>query len=267
MVYELFARLARLRVTLAYAVALSVITTTLLELGPVAQERVMQHASTNLHNLSQGHLGTLIASAFVVDAGPLYGWLPGLVCLLMLVEMLWGSWRLMVSFLVGHVGATLLVAVGLVAAVKFDWLPGEVTRATDVGMSYGSTAVLGALTPAVLRRWRPTWIGWWLGVGAAVVVMGRDFTDVGHATALVLGMLVASRFGRPRGWTATRFALLAVGSVFGYLVVTSDAASIGLVTAWGASGAVLGLMGTLLGAVRRTTMAVQAAEGCPAAPG
>ena len=74
---------------------------------------MIRHASTNLHNLSHGHLGTLLGSAFVVDAGPIYDWLPGLVCLLALAELLWRSARLVVAFAVGHVGATLLVAVGL----------------------------------------------------------------------------------------------------------------------------------------------------------
>ena len=52
---------------------------------------MFRHASTNLHNLSHGRVGTLLESAFVVDAGPIYVWLPGLVCLLGLAELLWGS--------------------------------------------------------------------------------------------------------------------------------------------------------------------------------
>ena len=158
------ASVARLRVTVAYAIVVTCVTMTLLALGPQAQERAISRASTNLHNLSRGHIGTLLDSAFVVDAGPIYEWLPGLVCVLAVAELLWGSWRLIVAFAVGHVGATLLVAVGLTAAVEWNWLDaGSVTRATDVGMSYGAAGVLGALTAAVPRRWRSTWIGWWLG--------------------------------------------------------------------------------------------------------
>ncbi len=56
---------------------------------------MIQHASTNLHNLSHGHVGTLLGSAFVVDAGPVVSWLPGLG------ELLWRSGRLMVAFVVG----------------------------------------------------------------------------------------------------------------------------------------------------------------------
>ncbi len=190
MLLRLLARLARVRVTVAYAVIVTCVTVALYALGPQVQDRVIRHASTNLHNLSHGHLGTLLGSAFVIDAGPIYVWLPGLVCLLALAELMWRSGRLVVAFAAGHIGATLLVAVGLTAAVELGWLPLSVSRATDVGMSYGAAAVLGALTAAIPRRWRPAWIGWLLAVGVAVVAVGRDFTDVGHAVALALGMLV-----------------------------------------------------------------------------
>lgn len=168
----------------------------LLMLGPDVQDRVVRHGSTNLHNLGQGRLGTLLGSAFVIDAGP--------VCLLGPGELLRCSGRLVVAFAVGHVGATLLVAVGLTAAVEFAWLPATVTRATDVGASDGAIAVLGALTAAMPRRWRPIWLGWWLAIGVAVVVTGTDFTDAGHVVTLLFGMVVATRFGRPRPWTHAR---------------------------------------------------------------
>ena len=79
-------------------------------------------------------------------------------------------------------------------------------------MSYGATAVLGALTPAIPRRWRPTWIGWWLAVAAAVVAVGTRLHRRRARLALVLGMLVATRFGPPARWTTTRVVLLAVAT-------------------------------------------------------
>lgn len=228
------ASLARLRVTAAYAIVVTCVTITLLTLGPEAQEQAISRASTNLHNLSRGHIGTLLDSAFVVDAGPIYEWLPGLVCVLALAELLWGSWRLIVAFAVGHVGATLLVAVGLTAAVEWNWLDaGSVTRATDVGMSYGAAGVLGALTAAVPQRWRPTWIGWWLGVGVAAIVVSRDFTDAGHVLALALGMLASTRFGTPECWTRARVALLAVAAAFGYLLFASTPLLMVIATVFG----------------------------------
>ena len=54
-----------------------------------------------------------------------------------------------------------------------------------------------------------------------VVAVGRDFTDVGHAAALGLGVLVSMRFGRPGNWTPVRFAMLGMAAGFGYLVLAS----------------------------------------------
>jgi len=221
MLPRLLARLARVRVTVAYAVIVTSVTIALYALGPQVQDRVIRDVSTNLHNLSHGHLGTLFASAFVVDVGPIAVWLPMLVCLLGLAELLWGSGRLVTAFAIGHIGATLLVAAGLTAAVELGWLPGTVSRATDVGMSYGASAVLGALTAAIPWRWRPMWIGWWLAIGLTVVALTDDFTDTGHVVALALGMLVATRFGRPLPWTPARVGLLVVAAAFGYLMLAS----------------------------------------------
>jgi hypothetical protein len=222
MLFALLRALARIRVTVAYAVILTGVTTVLVALGPRVQNRVISHASTNLHNLSHGHLGTLFVSAFVIDAGPIYVWLPGLMCLLALAELMWRSGRLVVAFAVGHIGATLLVAVGLTAAVEVGWMSTDVTRATDVGMSYGASAVLGVLSAAIPRRWRPAWTGWWVGVAAAVVAVNRDFTDVGHAVALMLGVLISVRFGRAAGWTAVRCLLLVVAAAFGFLMLANN---------------------------------------------
>jgi hypothetical protein len=237
MFFGLLRALARIRVTVAYAAILAGITIALVWLGPTIQNRVISHASTNLHNLSHGHLGTLLVSAFVSDAGPIYVWLPGLVCLLAAAELLWRSRRLVVAFVIGHLGATLMVAVGLTAVVELGWLSTDVTRATDVGMSYGASAVLGALTAAIPSRWRPAWTGWWLAVAVAVVIVGKDFTDVGHAVALLLGMLVSTRFGEPAAWTLPRRLLMVVGSAFGFLMLANE--GLALAAGIGAIGALL----------------------------
>ena len=164
MALGVFSRLGRVRVTVAYAATLVAVSAVLLILGPYVQDRVLRHASTNLHNLAHGHFGTLLGSAFVVEAGPMWVWLPGLICLLAVCETLFGSLRLIVAFAVGHIGATLLVAAGLAVAVESHWQAASVARAIDVGMSYGAAGALGALTGAVPRRWRWRWVAWWVVV-------------------------------------------------------------------------------------------------------
>jgi len=219
MIFGLFSRLARVRITLGYAFALLSVSAVLVELGPRVRAHVIALASTNLHNLAHGHLATLFGSAFVTDAGPIWFWLPCLVCLLALAELIWRSGRLALVFVAGHVGTTLLVAAGLTAAIELGWLPLSISRASDVGVSYGAVAVLGALTAAVPRRWRPVWIGWWLPVGIVSAALSADFTDVGHSVALVLGMLASTRLPGPARWTRVRYALLAVATSFGFLIM------------------------------------------------
>ena len=216
---RMLSRLVSVRVTVAYAAALFAIATVLLALGPRVQDRVVGQLSTNLHNLAHGHLGTLLGSAFVTSEGQTYLLLPGLMCLMALAELLWRSGRLLQAFALGHVGATLIVAAGLAVAIKLGWMPMSLARASDVGLSYGAVAVLGTLTAALPTRWRPAWIAGWLTVGVAVVASGADFTAVGHTVALLLGMLLASRFRVAPQWTRSRLALLAVGIAFGLLML------------------------------------------------
>jgi rhomboid family protein len=263
-----WSRMARVWVTVTYAVILFSVSMTLSALGPTAAGRVFQYASTNLHNLNHGHLATLLDSAFVVDAGAPYLWLPGLICLMGAAELLWRSRRLVVGFAVGHIGATLLVAVGLATAVKQGWLPVSITVAEDVGMSYGATAVLGTLTGAVPGRWRAVWIGGWLAVGASVLWVTSDFTDVGHVVALLLGMAVATRFGKPGPWTWMRVALLAVGACFGFLILANTPQLLVAASVCGAAGALLGaLVSWLWPAKRRACEAAPVETGQPALRG
>ncbi|MCV7402880.1 hypothetical protein H7K24_22380 [Mycobacterium fragae] len=237
MIFNILSRLARVRMTLGYAAALVTVSTVLLVLGPRVREQVIRYASTNVHNLAHGHLGTLFGSAFVTDTGPIYFWLPGLFCLLALAELIWHSGRVAAVFVTGHIGATLVVAAGITAAIEFGWLPLSIARASDVGMSYGAVAVLGALTAALSARWRPAWIGWWVPAGIAAAVLGADFTDVGHAVALLLGMLVATRLRGPARWTRLRYLLLAVAAPFGFLLLAHNGWSALVAVGVGAVGA------------------------------
>jgi hypothetical protein len=212
---------ASLRVTAVYAALLLAVSVTLTAMGPHARAVAVSQMSTNLHNLAHGRVATLVGSAFVNDGDDVYVWLPGLVCLLALGETIWRSKGLVIAFAVGHIGATVLVAVGLVAAVENRWVPVSVTRATDVGISYGAVCIVGALTASISARWRPAWIGWWLGV-AMVATRGGDFTAVGHVLALLLGIGLSSRLPSIERWTPWRLGLLLVGGTFGYLVVSGS---------------------------------------------
>jgi hypothetical protein len=258
----IFSGLARIRFTLGYVALLLIVSGAIALLGPHAHDVLVQHASTNLHNLAHGHLMTLLDSAFVVDAGPMYFWMPFLTILLVLAELHLHSMRVLKAFLLGHVGATLVVAAILAAAVELEWMPVSITRAPDTGMSYGALAVLGALTATIPRRWRPAWIGWWLVAGITAAVIEADFTNVGHSVAVVLGVLVGSRFRQPVRWTLVSAGMLVASIGFGFLVLTHHWWSMPIVLGVGALGA-LAVHGT---ATFRAARRSRTAAGPASAP-
>jgi hypothetical protein len=252
---------AAVRVTLAYAAALAAISVTLTALGPHARATAISELSTNLHNLAHGHIATLVGSAFVEGGDAFYAWLPGLMCLLALGELIWRGQGLVIVFMLGHVGATLLVAVWLVAAIKAGWLPMSIAHATDVGVSYGAVCVLGALTASMMPRWRPIWVGWWLGT-AMTVALSMDFTAAGHVVAFLLGLAISSRLPSIAAWTPVHLALLAVGGVFGYCAIAGSPLS----AAGGLAGVlVAALIGWVVSA-RRTSAASDPTDSAALSP-
>ncbi|OBK18139.1 rhomboid-like protein [Mycobacterium asiaticum] len=234
---NLLAGLARVRFTVAYVAALAFVSTAMLLIDPQTHDRVIRNASTNVHNLAHGRLGTLLGSAFVVEACPLYFWMPFLTCLLVLAELQMRTLRLVAAFLIGHIGATLVVAAVLATAVKLGWMPWSITRASDVGMSYGALAVLGALTATIPRQWRPAWIVWWLAVSVSAAVIGGEFTNAGHAVALTLGMLVGTRFHGAAHWTPVRCLMLLNAAGFGFLILAHSMYGMFVGTVFGVLGA------------------------------
>jgi hypothetical protein len=254
----ILSRLARVQFTVGYVAVLLAISCAILVLGPHAHDVLVQRASTNLHNLAHGHVGTLLGSALVVDAGPLYFWLPFLTCLLALAELHLQTIRLVVAFLVGHIGATLVVAAALAAAVEFGWMPISIARAHDVGMSYGALAVLGAMTAAIPARWRRAWVGWWIAAGLASAIIGADFTDAGHTIAVILGVLVSARFRQPIRWTPVLSLMLLASSGFGFLVLAHHWGTMAAAPVVGALGAFVAYKGAQLRPARGALPALTA---------
>jgi hypothetical protein len=231
---------ASVRITATYAVVLATVSLLLNALGPHAREVAVSRMSTNLHNLAHGRLTTLIGSAFVDDGGEVYLWLPWLVCLLALGELIWRGKGLVIAFAIGHIGATLIVAVGLVVAVEVGWLPFSIAHASDVGVSYGAVCVLGALTASIPSRWRPAWVGWWLGI-ALMAASGADFTAVGHVLALLLGIGLSYRLPSTADWTPARVVLLIGGAAFGYFMLSGSSPE---TTVAGLAGTLVALLTT-----------------------
>ncbi|EFV13194.1 rhomboid-like protein [Segniliparus rugosus] len=241
----------RFPVTLGYVVALAAVAFLQRRLSSVGDEELVASASTNLRNLAEGRLQTLLESAFVTqeDPGKVWVWLPGLACLLALGELLWRSRRLAGAIVLGHVGGTVIVALGLVVALRLGWVEGSVADEADVGVSYAAMGVIGALVGALPRALRLPWAAWWLVVASVALWFDRDFTSAGHLVSLVLGLAVGAWLARGDGarWTPVPLCLAAGAFAFGFGVLVdgfgahSAAALLGGVSAaglaWGVAAA------------------------------
>lgn len=232
----------RYRVSLGAVTALGVVEAGLVAGGPELRARVAAAASTNLDNLTAGRLDTLLTSALVTDTGLAWLWLPPVAALLVAVERLVGTRRLLVALATSHVGATLLVGVGLAVGVATGGVGAGVASSVDVGVSYAVAGALGLVAAALPRPLAWAWAVAWLAVAGQSVLVGADFTAVGHLLALAIGTALAAAGPARRPLDTSRAGLLAavglaLGGVYGLGAVGGAAPhwwSVPLVVALGA---------------------------------
>ncbi|MFD0364233.1 rhomboid-like protein [Nocardia sp. GCM10030253] len=218
-------RRLRLPATFGYVGALIAVTAVFSVLSDSGQSKMVVHASTNLHNLLNGRVGTLFSSALVIgDVAAAWVIIPLLGCLLALAELRFGAVHLVRVFLAGHIGATLLVAAGLWIAVEADWLPASIRWAQDVGVSYGAMALIGAIVVAVPYRWRIAWATVWFIVATEAVLISQTFTNVGHLLSFCIGSAVGFSMIRAKAAPTTRLTrvesgLLAVSAILAAILL------------------------------------------------
>ena len=149
---------------------------------------LLQKDSTNLHHLGSDPIRVLIQSLLWIDGK--YWW-PYLIVFTLFVapaERWLGRLRWLVVGVACHVGATYLSEGYLYWRIQEAITSPRLIDARDIGVSYFVVGIVGVLTYHVPRRWR------WLYLAGAVVVFGavlavkRDFTNVGHFTALLIGL-------------------------------------------------------------------------------
>ncbi|WP_198347313.1 rhomboid-like protein [Nocardia terrae] len=177
---------------IAYAFTLFITWWTLRGASDIVGRRLIFSASTNLRNMQKDPIQVLVASAFWTDGGFPWGDILILVTLMALAERWLGSLRWILVVAIGHVGATLITVLGISHKIDKHLIPTRVAFASDVGPSYGISAMLAALTFRL--RGPARWL-WALGVlswYAYGVYHGRTFTDYGHFFALLIGFTVGA---------------------------------------------------------------------------
>jgi hypothetical protein len=201
--YRLLAFALRIRVTLVYCALAAAGIIALGQIGP----HVLHAASTNLHNLTDGHLATLVTSVFLTEGRVNWLWLAAVALLFAVAEWVSGWRRFLLTFSAGHLGATALVATGLFIGIHNDWLADSLAMAVDVGVSYAAAAVAGSMIRYLPMPWRAGWAALWIGVVAFGGVSDPSFTAVGHAIALTIGLGLGALYLRRDASTLSHKAI------------------------------------------------------------
>nr|WSZ96716.1 hypothetical protein OH820_14565 [Streptomyces sp. NBC_00857] len=174
--------------TYLWLAALFVTTVALHRMSPEFEREFLLQRSTNIHELSTNPVRVLIASAFWIDGG---SWIP--YALLYTVfhapaEHWLGTARWLAVAALAHVGATLISEGVLNWAVLNGHAPQSAVNTLDIGVSYALAGIVGVLTYRVPRPWHLPYLGAVLIFYGIPLITGRTFTDLGHFTAVLIGL-------------------------------------------------------------------------------
>lgn len=145
-------------------------------------------SSTNIHHLGTDPLYVLFTSLFWIDG--VY-WTPYLVLFTLVLapaERWLGQIRWLGIGLTAHVLATYISEGLLYLSIRNHEASQRLVHVRDVGVSYFLAGVAAALVYRTPRPWRWAYLGALVTFVGFGLLGGVDFTAIGHAAALVIGL-------------------------------------------------------------------------------
>ncbi|MFD0338302.1 rhomboid-like protein [Streptomyces sp. NPDC127117] len=174
--------------TYVWLAALFVTTVIVHQMSPDFEEDFLRQRSTNIHELTQDPLRVLITSAFWIDGGR---WIPYAVLYTVFhapAERWLGTLRWLAVVVLAHVLASLASEGVLAWAIRHGHVPWSAASTLDVGVSYALAGVIAVLTYRIPQPWQYVYLFAVLVFYGIPLVTGRSFTDLGHFTAVLIGL-------------------------------------------------------------------------------
>jgi hypothetical protein len=169
--------------------AILLLTTVLIRsVSPATADHILERRSTNIHYLVESPVRVLISSALYIAGG---GWVGYFVLYNLFhvpVERWLGTGRWLTVAVIAHVGATYLSEGVLLWAIDHGQAPQSARYTLDYGVSYALAGVQAVLTYLLARPWRYVYLAGLLLFYGFGVVSERDFTSIGHFSAVLLGL-------------------------------------------------------------------------------
>lgn len=174
--------------TYAWLAILLVNTIIMDQFSPRFRYHFVLHHSTNLRELSHDPIRVLISSALWIDGGH---WWPYLILYSLFhapVERWLGSARWLAVVVVSHVGATYLSQSVVYYNVSHGNAPPSDAFVPDIGVSYALAGAEGVLAYLITAPWRYIYAAALIVYYGIPLIGDWDFTDLGHLSALLLGL-------------------------------------------------------------------------------
>lgn len=175
--------------TFVWLLALAVTTHVINRVNPAFHDEFLRQRSTNLHMLAEKPVRVLIGSAFWLDGGGWWGYFVLYNIFHVPAERWLGTLRWLGVLAFAHVGATYLSEGVLYWAIRTGHAPASAVNTLDVGVSYALAGIQAVLVYRLAAPWRWIYLAAVLLWYGSALVHGRSFTDVGHFTAVLLGLL------------------------------------------------------------------------------
>lgn len=177
--------------TYIWLAVLFLTTVVLHHMDPALADDFLRRRSTNIHHLSEHPVRVLVTSALWLDGGTWRTWL--LYAVLYSVfhapaERRLGTLRWFAVVAAAHIGATYLGEGVLGWAIRHGIAQPESVNTLDVGVSYALAGVVAVLTYRIPSPWRYVYLFGVLTFYALPLVNGRTFTDIGHFSAVLIGL-------------------------------------------------------------------------------
>ncbi|MEV7613180.1 rhomboid-like protein [Streptomyces sp. NPDC089799] len=167
------------------------VTSLVVVIAPDRIDHVLLHRnSSNLHQLVRYPVRALIGSAFwIEDPASLALYAVLFELFHAPVERWLGTGRWLAIVATAHVTATLISQRLVLAAIAHHRAPRSMAHVVDIGVSYGLAASIGVLTYRLPHPWRWPYLIGVVAFFGIPLVTGANFTDLGHAIALSVGLL------------------------------------------------------------------------------
>ena len=174
--------------TYGWLVILFVTTIIIRHASPDLAHRILEKRSTNIHYLSTSPIRALISSALWIAGSGWYFYAVLYTIFHANAERWLGTWRWLSVAALAHVGATFLSEGVLLWAINHGYAKESARYTLDYGVSYALAGVIAVLAYRIVAPWRYVYAAGVLLFYAYGVVKARDFTSIGHFSAVLIGL-------------------------------------------------------------------------------